>query len=818
MEKNISENSFSFYVKPVKNKIPCKTIDLEILHSLIISDEYKELTMRARSLVDRAKKEPDVEISKSILQLYKSSKENDFDYVTLNGTFSQRSDDAIIKSSNLFTIDIDHIGQNIIAIKKQLVNDTVLNPQLIFLSPSGDGLKIVVRIDTSVINFQAKSKKMGEIWQAVNNYFGRTYNDLLKPNSKGDFIDGACKDISRACFICFDAEAHLNINPTVLGTEFIEAQINVAQKKTESKKSQYERIKKVSPKTTLDDLAERHLLKKENHHTELLSFISAAKNIGKSSSDTYQYIVDHVDISKDSAHSDRDKLKKEVNDIYDRYKTDSEDVVYITPLEFAYKILSFKYKNEASDFVLTNLFMDGVRTLLHEAGFAKRKMGKNSFIYIQKKGSIISEVTPEIMKDYVLQYILKIEDGISFTYQDRSYQIPREAIRETYFRNSHNIFNATWLQQLQINNDPILKDSKNEMYFSFKNTFVTVSKDDIKYDDLMSDTKACIWDTQIIQHDFNYIESFEDSHFYKFLNNVTNQDEKRFQAICSGIGYLLHHYFNPSEGQAVVFYDESITDSKTPMGGTGKGLIIAAIKQVRNVAKIDGKHLDSTNRFRWEQVTPSTQVVWLDDTKPDFDFSILHSNLTDGWTIERKNVSQFFIESVHSPKTVICSNSILKGGGSTNKRRQNTHELSDFYSKQIVKGDEKPIEDTHGCIFYSDTWQDDEWNKFFSFMLNIAATYLSSGLINHGGINIALNRLKQATNDDFVTWALEKGFEKNTNYETTDNFNQFVNIYYGETHRIGQRGFSGFLKEYAAYKCFTYMSFQSNGTSYFKFT
>jgi hypothetical protein len=39
----------------------------------------------------------------------------------------------------------------------------------------------------------------------------------------------------------------------------------------------------------------------------------------------------------------------------------------------------------------------------------------------------------------------------------------------------------------------------------------------------------------------------------------------------TGIGYLMHHYFRESEGQAVILYDESITDLNTPMGGSGKG-------------------------------------------------------------------------------------------------------------------------------------------------------------------------------------------------------------------------------------------------------
>jgi hypothetical protein len=285
----------------------------------------------------------------------------------------------------------------------------------------------------------------------------------------------------------------------------------------------------------------------------------------------------------------------------------------------------------------------------------------------------------------------------------------------------------------------------------------------------------------------------------------------------TGIGYLLHHYFRESEGQAVLFYDETITDVKTPQGGSGKGLIVNAIKQLRNVTKIDGKHLDISNRFRWEQVSPSTQVVWLDDMMPDFDFSILHSNLTDGMTIERKYLSQFLIQPKDAPKTVLCSNSIIKGGGSTNRRRQFIVELSDFYSRQIIKGDEKPIEREHGCLFFdNDAWPAEEWDLFFSVMLDCAYQYLNYGLVHNTGVNVEMNRLRQATNEDFVMWAIEKVFEKNVEYDTKEHFNSFVSIYYGETHAIGQRTFTGWLKEYAAFKGGRLEIKSSNNRQYFK--
>jgi|GEM_PF-23908 len=800
----IEEPLFSYFKKPIKNIKPSGEFTLREIHEMIISDRFAGVTNHLRSLTDTA-----------AASQFKGSK---LDYVTFNGTFYNRNDAALKKPSWYFAIDIDNLGEKVAEVRERIISDKVLCPQLVFVSPRGNGLKIVVRIASEVINYSATSKIMDPIWQAVNSYFVKEYADLLTPNEKGEIIDGACKDVSRACFLCHDATAYLNVNETVLGHEFTEAyqpqQVEKNNRKTASKSS----VKRtVNPRTTLEDLAVRHLLQSENHHPNLLAFIGAAKTIGQPVDHTVKFINDKVHISTGSTYSDFAKVTELCKDIYNRYGTDSEGAQYLTQVSFGYKILFFKYSRDIQSFILNGLFYDEVRTILHDAGFAKRKIGKG-FVFIQKNGCIIKEVNPELMKGYMTAYVDSIENSICFSYQDEQYQIPPVAIRETFLRNSNNIFNSHWLQQLKIHDEPVKKDTENEMYFFFRDKFVTVSKKSIKQEKWDDKIGFCIWDTQIIQHDFYFIDDFTPSHFYQFLKNVTDHDDDRFITMATGIGYLLHHHFRESEGQAVLFYDESITDIKTPMGGSGKGLIINAVKQVRNVTKVDGKHLANDNRFRWELVTPSTQIVWLDDVKSDFDFSILHTNLTDGWTIERKYLSQFIIDPQDSPKTVICSNSIIQGGGSTNRRRQFIIELSDFYSKQIIKGDEKPVEQTHGCIFFNKTtWQANEWNMFFSLMLDCAYQYLNSGLVHSSGINVEINRFRQATSEDFAEWVIDQDFETNKQYETAKFFKDFVSTYYGDNPSIGQRTFTRWIKEYASYKRWKFERKQSNGTTSFLF-
>jgi hypothetical protein len=78
-------------------------------------------------------------------------------------------------------------------------------------------------------------------------------------------------------------------------------------------------------------------------------------------------------------------------------------------------------------------------------------------VYIQKNGCIISEVSPENMRDYMTAYVDSIQDSICFSYQNKLYQIPPAAIRETYLKNSNNIFNKVWLEHLQEHTEPLLK-------------------------------------------------------------------------------------------------------------------------------------------------------------------------------------------------------------------------------------------------------------------------------------------------------------------------------------------------------------------------
>lgn len=183
---NVEVPVFSVFRHPVSNIFPEKEISLIEAYLGIKSTAYKERTNYLRGLKD-----------KDQIRKYKAT---EFDYVTFSGTFSRRNDKALVKHSGLLTIDFDHIS-NIPKLKNQLINDEYFETELLFVSPSGDGIKWIIPINLDVCSHQ-------EWFIAVSNYLNETY---------GLEVDSSGKDISRACFLPYDPEVYINpvyMNPT----------------------------------------------------------------------------------------------------------------------------------------------------------------------------------------------------------------------------------------------------------------------------------------------------------------------------------------------------------------------------------------------------------------------------------------------------------------------------------------------------------------------------------------------------------------------------------------------------------------------------
>ena len=181
----IGEAYFSFFKAPVQNIIPHKSISLLDAYNYIVGEYAKQRTEKLRDIID----------PKQARQF----KANNFDYCTFSGVFTSRNDKKIVQHSGLMTVDFDHLP-NLEKVRQSLLVDEYFDTQLLFVSPSGDGLKWIIPIDTT-------TTPHSEYFTAVANYILQTY---------GIEVDKSGRDISRACFLPHDPQAY--INPRLLNS------------------------------------------------------------------------------------------------------------------------------------------------------------------------------------------------------------------------------------------------------------------------------------------------------------------------------------------------------------------------------------------------------------------------------------------------------------------------------------------------------------------------------------------------------------------------------------------------------------------------
>ena len=180
LRKRLREKIFSFYIKPATRVLYYKEAALyDVYRCLTNPNVAGRETAILRSLTDKTQRA--------------EFKRNNFPYCTFSGRFGEtRKNDALQQHSSLMCLDFDHLSDPD-AVKRILLADAELITLLLFVSPSGNGLKWVVYIDLEQADHL--------VWfEAIKNYLSATYQ--LE-------VDPACKNVARACFVPYDPKAYI---------------------------------------------------------------------------------------------------------------------------------------------------------------------------------------------------------------------------------------------------------------------------------------------------------------------------------------------------------------------------------------------------------------------------------------------------------------------------------------------------------------------------------------------------------------------------------------------------------------------------------
>ena len=654
--------------------------------------------------------------------------------VCFSGTFNKRSDDSLIEHSGFICLDFDGYEKKKLMLeeKENFTKDKFIYS--VFISPSGNGLKVIVKIPAS-------EESHVNYFLALENYFDSPY------------FDKTCKNLSRVCYESYDPmiyinedsalwekkseleykEYSVNDSPTIPITDeekIVDILVKWWTKKypmTEGQRNQNCFILAMAFNDygvtislagyILNQYATIDFPKKEINRT-IESAYSNRQNFNT------KYYEDDVIISNIKQSLRRGVSKKEIRQQLEKTGVDGATInAVINKTEKQSEKFIFWTKSDKGVVKVVHIEF---KRFLEDKGFHKYcPEGSKNYVFVRQQSNLVDHTSDKEIKDYVLNYLIKLDDLSIYN----------------YFADSVRLFREEFLTLLKTIEIHFMSDSRDTAYLYYSNCSVRVTKSNVEIIGY-ADLEGYVWKDHIIDRKFDICE-VGDCNYKKFISNICDNESARTLTMESTIGFLLHAHKNLSYCPAVILNDEVITDN--PEGGTGKGIFMNAVSQMKKVVTIDGKSFAFEKSFAYQLVSADTQILVFDDVKKYFDFERLFSVVTEGMTLEKKNKDAITIPFSKSPKIAITTNYAIKGSGNSFARRKWEVELSQHYNKNHT-----PLIE-FGKLMFGD-WDKDEWCQFDNYMIQNLQLYLRDGLIKSDSVNQKIRNLGADTSHEFIEW------------------------------------------------------------------
>ena len=665
------------------------------------------------------------------------------------GEFTHRNAKSLKKHSGLMVVDYDKCPESV---WKEII--AIPSVILAFRSPSGDGYKAVIRIPECTAEDHTRR------FEAFNMRYPSPYFDVKN------------KDVSRACFESYDPNLYYNPNAELFTEIENNPHYDIMQRPAMIPITDEEKI--------LDRLLKwwdaKHGFVEGSRNNNLLILAQNCNEFGVNFDYAYNYIKNNVtydfketelyNVFKSGYNRTESNTKYfedevKITSIRTALAKESPEQVsnkYRVPLEVVEqidgenKIQPFWVENNGKVKVIPILF----QLFLQSHGYYKYYVDGSSII-VKVQSNILEIVSIENIKDFVLNY-LRDNNEVSVW---------------NFCAESTKLFTDVYLSMLDSINVELLKDTKTKAYIPFKNGVVKITKKDIE---LLSyiDIDGYIWKGHIINRD--YVAADNETDFKDFVSKICNGKDDRIDGMESTIGYLIHSYKDKTHQKAIIFQDEAVDDN--PNGGSGKSLIVNALKHFKRVIVIDGKQFEpNKGDFIYQRVNLDTQVLAFDDVKKNFNFESIFPLITEGITVNKKNKDEIFIGFDQSPKICITTNYVISGTGNSHARRRHELELNQYF------GERKTPLDEYGKLLF-DGWNIADWNKFDNYMIENVQKFLNHGLITVNTINAEAKRLIQATSKDFVDWAEDQEWKVDKRIYMKHLFEMFLEEYDGKLSKV----------------------------------
>ncbi len=752
--------------------------DASVVLDRIKNGAQKELVKRIRTSKDKAERN---ELKKMLPA------------ICFSGTFTKRTDNSLTNHSGLICLDFDDYTKRKLLLqdKDKLTKDKFVYS--VFISPSGNGLKALVKIPADVDNHK-------NFFNALNKHFDSEHFDKM------------CSNVSRVCYESYDPLIYVNENSSVWDKidepEYVE--VNTHRDAPSIPITDENKVVEILVKwwTKKYPMSEGQ----RNQHTYVLAMAFNDYGINKSLAGyilnqyaTQDFPQSEITRTIDSAYAQtqnfgtkyyedeerinsiKTKLRRGVSKKELRYQLEESGLdsatteAVLNRVEQENSTVSFWTKSDKGTIKIVHILF---KQFLEDNGFYKFcPEGSRNYVFVKVTNNLIDHTSEKEIKDFILNHLIDLDDLSIYN----------------HFADHVRYFKEDFLTLLATIDIYFIEDTKDTSYLYYKNCAVKISLDGIEPIDYL-DLGGYVWKDHVIDRKFNICEH-DGCTYQTFISRICADEESRVKTMESTIGFMMHGYKNLSYCPAVILNDEVISDN--PEGGTGKGLFMNALSQMKKLVVIDGKAFAFERSFPYQTVSADTQILCFDDVKKHFDFERLFSVVTEGLTLEKKNKDAIKIPFNKSPKIAITTNYAIKGSGNSFARRKWEIELHQHYNKNYTPLDE------FGKHFFAD-WDDDDWCMFDNYMVACVKNYLKTGLVTSKFVNLKIRQLSAESSHDFIEWCgLVEGHNKNPNLEVgrkllkQDLYLDFISEYpdYGPKAKmtISRTRFYKWLVAYALY-------------------
>jgi len=393
--------------------------------------------------------------------------------ICFSGIFSKRSDNALKEHSGFICLDFDGYKSNrdLLQEKERLSKDKFIYS--VFISPSGNGLKALVKIPPIVDNHKS-------YFISLQNYYDSVY------------FDKTCKNVSRVCYESYDPLIHINAQsslwdkieeqeytevnkhsdiPTIPVTDenkIVDILVKWWTKKFpmnegERNNNAYVLAAAFNDFGVYQSLAESVLM---NYRTKTFTQSEIKRTIESAYAQKHNFGTKYYE-DEDKVNNVRMKLKRGVSKKDIRVDLENSDVEpttienVISRLDQENANNQFWTKNDKGVIKIVHILF---KQFLEENGFFKfNPEGSKNYVFVKVTNNLIDHTSEKEIKDFILNYLLEVDDLSVYNYF---------AEHTRYFREEF----LTLLNSIDVY---FIEDNKDTAYLYYKNGAVKVKHDSI---------------------------------------------------------------------------------------------------------------------------------------------------------------------------------------------------------------------------------------------------------------------------------------------------------------------------------------------------